>query len=218
MAEAARQNGVKRIFFPSAAGVYPTAGQENAKVIAFKESDAYPANPDNEYGWEKLFSERLYQNYEKEFELKARIARFHNIFGPEAPYEGSRAKPIELFCRKMALAKDGDEIEIHGDGEQSRSFLYIDDCLEASYLLMESDFSGPLNIGSEEAVSINKIVDMISEIAGRKIKKVYLPDNPRGAKGRTSDNTLTKKILHWSPKISLEEGLRRTYQWIEKQL
>lgn len=217
MAEAARQNGGKRIFFSSAAGVYPTAGQKSAEVIAFKERDAYPANPDNEYGWEKLFSERLYLNYEKEFGLRARIARFHNIFGPEAPYEGPRAKPVESFCYRIASAKDGDEIEIHGDGTQRRSFLYIDDCLEASYLLMESDFSGPLNIGSEEAVSINEIVDMISKIAGKRLKKVYLTDKPQGAKGRTSDNTLAKQVLHWSPKVSLEEGLKRTYQWIEKQ-
>lgn len=216
MAEASRQNKVKRIFFSSAAGVYPTAGQETSEAIAFKESDAYPASPGSEYGWEKLFSERLYQNYQKEFGLEVRIARFHNIFGPEAAYEGPRAKPIESFCRKIALAKDGDEVEIYGDGSQTRSFLYIDDCLEGSYRLMESDFTGPLNIGSERAVSINELVDIISEIAGKKLKKVYL-DKPRGPKGRTSDNTLAKEKLNWNPQVSLEEGLKRTYQWIKEQ-
>jgi len=210
MAEASRQSKVERIFFSSAAGVYPTANQKNGGIVAFKESDAYPANPDNEYGWEKLFSERLYLNYEKEFGLKARIARFHNIFGPEGPTEGDKAKPIEMFCSKIAKAEDGDEIEIYGDGEQSRSFLYISDCIEASYLLMESDFSGPLNIGSEEEITINKIVDMISEIAGKEIKKTYIGES-QGAKGRTSDNTLIKEKLNWSPKVSLREGLSKTY-------
>jgi len=213
--EAARQNEVKRVFFSSAAGIYPAIGQETTEAIAFKEEDAYPANPGSEYGWEKLFSERLYQSYQKQFGLGVRIARFHNIFGPEGVYEGPRVKPIEYFCRKIALANDGDEVEIYGDGTQTRSFLYVDDCLEASYRLMESDFSSPLNIGSERAVSINELVDIISDIAGKKLKKVYI-DKPQGPKGRTSDNSLAREKLNWKPQVSLEEGLKRTYQWIKE--
>ena len=216
MAEACKRNKVKRLFFSSSACVYPTFKQENPDVTALKESDAYPAFPDNEYGWEKLFSERLYKSYSDFYEV--RISRYHNIFGPEGTYEGGREKAPAAICRKVALAKDGGEIEIWGDGKQTRSFCYIDDCLEGTFRLMESDFKEPLNIGSDRLVTINELVDIVSRIAGKKLKKIYQLDKPQGVRGRNSDNTLCKKILNWEPKISLEEGLKRTYQWIEQEL
>jgi len=216
MAEASRLAGVKRIFFSSSACVYPTFRQKDSKVIPLKESDAYPADPDNEYGWEKLFSERVYQAYHENFGLDIRIARYHNIFGPEGTFEGGKEKAPAALCRKVALAKDGDEIEIWGDGKQTRSFCYIDDCLEGTYRLMESDWKEPLNIGSDRLVTIDELADMIIKISGKKIKKRYNLSAPQGVRGRNSDNTLCKKVLGWEPKISLEEGLKRTYEWIEK--
>jgi len=218
MAEASRLAGVKRIFFSSSACVYPTFRQKDSKVIPLKESDAYPADPDNEYGWEKLFSERVYQAYHENFGLDIRIARYHNIFGPEGTFEGGKEKAPAALCRKVALAKDGDEIEIWGDGKQTRSFCYIDDCLEGTYRLMESDWKEPLNIGSDRLVTIDELADMIIKISGKKIKKRYNLSAPQGVRGRNSDNTLCKKVLGWEPKISLEEGLKRTYQWIEKMV
>jgi nucleoside-diphosphate-sugar epimerase len=216
MAEASRLAGVKRIFFSSSACIYPTFKQKDSKVIPLKESDAYPADPDNEYGWEKLFSERVYQAYHENFGLDIRIARYHNIFGPEGTFEGGKEKAPAALCRKVALAKDGDEIEIWGDGKQTRSFCYIDDCLEGTYRLMESDWKEPLNIGSDRLVTIDELADMIIKISGKKIKKRYNLSAPQGVRGRNSDNTLCKKVLGWEPKISLEEGLKRTYEWIEK--
>jgi len=218
MAEASRQNKIKRLFFSSSACVYPTFKQRNSEVTALKESDAYPSDPDNEYGWEKLFSERLYQNYCKEHGLDVRIVRYHNIFGEEGTYEGGREKAPAALCRKIALVKDGDSIEVWGDGKQTRSFCYIDDCLEGTYLLMESDFREPLNIGSDRLVTIDELIDIISSIAGKKIKKIYQLDKPQGVRGRNSDNTLCKRVLNWSPKIPLEEGLQKTYKWIEGEL
>jgi len=218
MAEASRLAGVKRIFFSSSACVYPLFKQESTKVIPLKESDAYPANPDTEYGWEKLFSERIYQAYYENFGLDVRIARYHNIYGPEGTFEGGREKAPAALCRKVALAKDGGEIEIWGDGKQTRSFCYIDDCLEGSFRLMESDWKEPLNIGSDRLVTIDELADMVIKISGKKIKKRYNLSAPQGVRGRNSDNTLCKKVLGWEPKISLEEGLKRTYQWIEKMI
>ena len=218
MAEASRLAGVKRLFFSSSACVYPICKQENPEVIALKESDAYPADPDNEYGWEKLFSERVYQSYYQDYGLDIRISRYHNIFGPEGTYEDGREKAPSALCRKIALAKDGDEIEIWGDGNQTRSFCYIDDCLEGSFRLMESDFKKPLNIGSDRLVTINKMADMIADIAGKKIEKNHLLDKPQGVRGRNSDNALCRVVLNWGPKISLEQGLEKTYHWIESQL
>ncbi len=218
MAEASRLAGVKRLFFSSSACVYPICKQENPEVIALKESDAYPADPDNEYGWEKLFSERVYQSYYQDYGLDIRISRYHNIFGPEGTYEDGREKAPSALCRKIALAKDGDEIEIWGDGNQTRSFCYIDDCLEGSFRLMESDFKKPLNIGSDRLVTINKMADMIADIAGKKIEKNHLLDKPQGVRGRNSDNALCRGVLNWGPKISLEQGLEKTYHWIESQL
>jgi len=215
-AEAAKQNKIKRLFYSSSACVYPTFKQEEANLVALKESDAYPADPDNEYGWEKLFSERLYKSYFEFYQV--RIARFHNIFGPEGTYDGGREKAPAAICRKVSLAKDGGYIEIWGDGEQTRSFCYIDDCLEGIYNLMNSDFKEPLNIGSDRLISINAMAVLIAKIVGKKINKKYLLDKPQGVRGRNSDNTLCKKILNWEPKISLEEGLEKTYKWIAGQL
>jgi len=216
MAEACKKNKVKRLFFSSSACVYPTFRQENPNVTALKESDAYPAFPDNEYGWEKLFSERLYKSYSDFYEV--RIARYHNIYGPEGTYEGGREKAPAALCRKVALAKDGGEIDIWGDGRQSRSFLYIDDCLEGTYKLMESDYKEPLNIGSNRLVTIDELADIIIKISGKKIAKKYNLSAPQGVRGRNADLTLVKKVLNWEPKIPLEEGLKGTYQWIENRL
>ena len=218
MVEAARQAGVKRVFYSSSACIYPLEKQESTNVVPLKESDAYPANPDTEYGWEKVFSERIYQNYHKDYGLEIRIARFHNIYGPEGTYKGGREKAPAALSRKIALAKDGSEIEIWGDGKQTRSFCYIDDCLEGIYRLMYSDYQEPLNIGSDRLISIDEMVDIISKIAGKNLPKKYLLDKPQGVRGRNSDNTLCRQVLNWTPKISLEEGLEITYKWIKAQV
>ncbi|XOB41516.1 MAG: NAD-dependent epimerase/dehydratase family protein [Candidatus Nealsonbacteria bacterium] len=215
-AEASKRNGVKRLLFSSSACIYPTFKQENPDVTALKESDAYPAFPDNEYGWEKLFSERLYKSYSDFYGV--RITRYHNIYGPEGTFEGGREKAPAALCRKIALVKDGGEIEVWGDGNQTRSFYYIDDCLEGTYKLMRSNYKEPLNVGSDRLITINDFIDLIANIAGKKIKKRHNLTKPQGVRGRNSDNTLCKKILNWKSKIPLEEGLKRTYQWIEKEL
>jgi len=215
-AQASKQNKVKRLFYSSSACIYPTYKQEKTDLVALKESDAYPADPDNEYGWEKLFSERLYKSYGEFYQV--RIARFHNIFGPEGTYDGGREKAPAALCRKVALAQDSDYVEIWGDGQQTRSFCYIDDCLEGVYNLMNSDFKGSLNIGSDRLININDMVDAIAKIAGKKINKKYLLDKPQGVRGRNSDNTLCRKVLNWEPKISLEEGLGKTYNWINSRI
>ena len=217
-AEASRLAGVKRLFYSSSACVYPTHRQETPEVVPLKESNAYPANPDNEYGWEKLFSERAYQAYHQDYGLDVRIARFHNIFGPEGTYEGGREKSPAAICRKIALAQDGDRIAIWGDGKQTRSFCYIDDCLEGIYRLMGSDYKEPLNIGSDRLITINQLVDIVSKVARKKLKKVYQLDKPQGVRGRNADLTLARQTLSWSPKISLEEGLEETYKWIHERL
>jgi len=218
MAEASKKNGIKRLFFSSSACVYPTFKQTDPNVTALKEKDANPADPDNEYGWEKLFSERLYQNYHQDYGLEVRMSRYHNIFGPEGTYDGGREKAPAALSRKIAKARDGEEIEIWGDGKQTRSFCYIDDCLEGTYRLMESDWREPLNIGSDRLVTIDETADIISKIAGKNLKKKYLLDEPQGVRGRNSDNTLCKKVLGWEPKISLEEGLEKTYEWISEEI
>lgn len=218
MAEASRLGQVKRIFYSSSACVYPTHKQTNADVVALKESDAYPADPDNEYGWEKLFSERVYKSYQEDYGLEVRIARFHNIYGPEGTYDGGREKAPAALCRKIALAKTEDIIDVWGDGLQTRSFCYVDDCVQGVFQLMESDITEPLNIGSDRLVSVNDMIDIISKAAGKKIEKKYQLDKPQGVRGRNSDNTLCKQILHWEPKITLEEGFAKTYKWIEAEL
>ncbi len=216
MAEASKRNKIKRLFYSSSACIYPTFKQTNPDVVALKESDAYPGDPDNEYGWEKLFSERLYQNYFQDYGLNVRIARYHNIYGPEGTYEGGREKSPAALCRKVAQSEDNGEIEIWGDGKQTRSYCYIDDCLEGTYRLMESNFDKPLNIGSDRLVTINELADMIIKISGKKLTKKYNLSAPQGVRGRNADLTLIKQMIKWQPKVSLEEGLEKTYKWIKE--
>jgi nucleoside-diphosphate-sugar epimerase len=206
-----------KVFYSSSACVYPEYRQTDPNNPGLKEEDAYPAQPDSEYGWEKLFSERMYLAFHRNYGIDVRIARFHNIFGPEGTYEGGREKAPAALCRKVALARDGDEIEIWGDGEQTRSFLYIDECIEGILRLMDSDFIGPINIGSDEMISINNLAKMIMEIAGKNLIIKHIP-GPTGVRGRNSDNTLIRKILGWAPKMPLREGMEKTYKWIEEQI
>jgi len=216
MAEACRFMGVKRLFFSSSACIYPGYKQKETNIIPLKESDAYPADCEDGYGWEKLLSERMYKNFSEDHGLEVRIVRYHNIYGPEGTYEGGREKAPAAISRKVARAKDGEEIEIWGDGKQTRSFCHIDDCLEGTYRLMESDWLEPINIGSDRLVTIDEIVDMIAKIAGKNLKKKHLLDKPQGVRGRNADLTLVRKVLGWEPKVSLEEGLEKTYKWIEE--
>ena len=206
-----------KIFFSSTACVYPEYNQLDSENTGLKEEDTYPAEPDSEYGWEKLFSERLYLAYNRNHGIPVRIARYHNIFGPEGTWDGGKEKAPAAICRKVAYAKDTDTIEVWGDGEQTRSFLYIDECIEATRRLMESDFIGPVNIGSEEMVSINQLVDTAAKVAGKDIKKNHI-DGPLGVRGRNSNNDLIREKLGWDYSMTLEEGILKTYQWINSQL
>jgi len=215
--EWALKNGVNKIFYSSSACIYPEYNQMDPDNPKCSEDTAYPALPDSEYGWEKLFSERLFLAFNRNLGLNVRIARFHNIFGPEGSWSDGREKAPAAFCRKVAMAGDTDGIEMWGDGEQTRSFLYIDDCLIAIRKLMESDFIGPVNIGSEEMVTINKLAEMIMSIANKKLFIKHIP-GPLGVRGRNSDNKLIQEKLGWQPSISLQAGLRKTYTWIEKQV
>ncbi|MEJ7860012.1 MAG: NAD-dependent epimerase/dehydratase family protein [Pyrinomonadaceae bacterium] len=217
--EAARTNGVKRYLYTSSACIYPEYLQEEADVKPLREEDAYPAQPQDAYGWEKLVSEILCMHYRNDYGMETRTVRFHNIFGENGTWEGGREKAPAAMCRKIAEAKlDGkNSIEIWGDGEQTRSFCYIDDCVEGIYRLMRSDFHEPLNLGQDRMVTINQLVDIISEIAGVKIDKKHI-DGPQGVRGRNSDNTKLREVLGWEPGISLENGLKLTYQWIEEQV
>lgn len=217
--EAARVNGVKRYLFTSSACVYPEYRQMEADVTPLKEEDAYPAQPQDAYGWEKLITERLCMHYREEYGIETRIVRFHNIFGPLGTWEGGREKAPAALCRKIAVAKltGNPEVEIWGDGEQTRSFCYIDDCVKGIYLLMQSDYHKPLNLGQDRLVTINQLADMIADIAGIRIIKKHVP-GPQGVRGRNSDNTRLRQVLGWEPEISLEEGLARTYAWIEEQV
>ena len=212
--EVCSQRSVKRVFYSSSACVYPEHNQMDPNNPNCEESSAYPANPDSEYGWEKLFSERLFMSFRRNKGLDVKIARFHNIFGPYGTWRGGREKAPAAICRKVAEA-DG-EIEIFGDGNQTRSFLYVDECVEGIIRLMKSDFSGPVNIGSDEMVTINQLVDIVSEIAGKKLEKKHI-DGPLGVRGRNSDNRLIKKTLDWAPSRPLKEGLKKTYEWIKNQ-
>jgi len=216
--EACVKNNVERVFFSSSACVYPVYKQEHEHSGALKEEDVVPANPDTFYGWEKLFTEKLMEAYKKDYGVSIRIARFHNIYGPYGTYEGGREKAPAALCRKVALAKDGDAIEIWGDGKQERSFLYIDDALDAIYKLMQSNYDEPLNIGSDRLISIDNLADIIIKISGKKLGKEYDLSKPQGVRSRNADLTLIKKVLGWQPKISYEEGLAVTYRWIEKQV
>lgn len=217
--EASRVNGVKRYFYTSSACIYPEYKQTKVNVVPLKEDDAYPAQPQDAYGWEKLIMERLCMHYREDFGIETRIVRFHNIFGPEGAWEGGREKAPAAVCRKVAFAKlsGNPEIEIWGDGKQTRSFCYIDDCTEGIFRLMRSDYDQPLNLGQDRLVSINDLAKLVANIAGVKIKIKHV-EGPQGVRGRNSDNTRLKKVLKWVPKISLEEGLGETYKWIEGQV
>lgn len=209
---------VKKIFYSSSACIYPLYNQLDPDNPKCSEESAYPAAPDSEYGWEKIFSERLFLSYQRNYGLDVKIARFHNIFGPEGTWAGGREKAPAAICRKVAEAKDGSEIEIWGDGKQTRSFLYIDECLEGVRRLMKvKDFHGPVNIGSEEMVTIDQLVEMVMDITGKKLKIKHIK-GPLGVRGRNSDNKLLRKKLGWEPKMKLREGLKKTYRWIEKQV
>lgn len=217
--DAARENGISRYLYTSSACIYPEHLQEEANVIPLKESDAYPANPQDAYGWEKLITERLCMHYKEDHGIETRTVRFHNIFGENGTWQGGREKAPAALCRKVAHAKltGNPEIEIWGDGEQTRSFCYIDDCVEGIYRLMQSDFSEPLNLGQDRMVSINELADIIANIANVEIVKKYV-DGPQGVRGRNSDNSKLREILGWEPQISLEDGLTKTYHWIEEQV
>lgn len=207
-----------KVFYSSSACIYPEYRQTDPNNSGLKEEYAYPAGPDSEYGWEKLFSERMYLAFHRNYGMQIRIARFHNIFGPEGTYEGGREKAPAALCRKIAfLPIEGGEIEIWGDGEQTRSFLYIDECLEGIRKLMDSEFLGPVNIGSDEMISINNLALMVAEIAGKKVILKHIP-GPLGVRGRNSDNTLIKEKLGWAPNYPLKKGMEKTYKWIEEQV
>ncbi|TNE61443.1 MAG: NAD-dependent epimerase/dehydratase family protein [Alphaproteobacteria bacterium] len=217
VADLCHKRNIKRIFYSSSACMYPAYNQEDPDNPNCSEDSAYPAAPDSEYGWEKLFSERLYLAYNRNFGMQCRVARFHNIFGPEGTWTGGKEKAPAAICRKVASAKDGSEIEIWGDGSQTRSFLFIDECIEGILRLTRSDFEGPVNIGSDEMVSINQLVDMVSQIAGKSLKKHHI-DGPQGVRGRNSDNRLIEEKLGWRPNATLYSGLEKTYAWIERQV
>lgn len=217
MAEASRKHAVKKIFYSSSACMYPAYNQEDPDNPKCSEESAYPAAPDSEYGWEKLFSERLYLSYHRNYGMDVRIARFHNIFGPLGTWNGGKEKAPAALCRKVAQAADGGEIEVWGDGKQTRSFLYIDECIEGVRRLMNSNFTGPVNIGSEEMISINDLVKMVADVAGKKIRIENIP-GPTGVRGRNSDNKLIREKLGWAPSQSLVVGITTTYEWILEQV
>ena len=215
--EGGRLAGVRKFFYSSSACMYPEYNQRDPEDPNCSEDSAYPAAPDSEYGWEKLFSERLYLAYMRNHGVQVRIARFHNIFGPEGTWCGGREKAPAALCRKVAEIPDGGEIQIWGDGKQTRSFLYIDECLEGIRRLMESDFTGPVNIGSDEMVTINQLAEMIGKISGKHFS-IHHIDGPLGVRGRNSDNRLIREKLGWAPSAPLYDGLEKTYQWIEQQV
>lgn len=217
MLETSRLNNVKSIFYSSSACVYPEHNQMDPDNPKCSEDTVYPAAPDSEYGWEKLFSERLYLTFYKNYGMNVRIGRFHNIFGPQGTWTGGKEKVPAAVCRKVAEAEDGGEIEIWGDGKQTRSFLFVTECVEAVRRLMNSDFIGPVNIGSEEMVSINELVRIVSGIAGKNIRIKHIP-GPLGVRGRNSDNALIREKLSWAPSRPLEEGLKKTYRWIHSNV
>jgi nucleoside-diphosphate-sugar epimerase len=217
MMERCRVTGVKKIFYSSSACIYPKYKQEDPNNPRCSEDSAYPSYPDSEYGWEKLFSERMYLSYQRNYGMEVRIARFHNIFGPEGAWNGGREKAPAAICRKVAEAPEGSEIEIWGDGKQTRSFLYIDECLEGVRRLIESNFIGPVNIGSEEMVTINQLAEMIMDIAGKKLRLRHV-EGPQGVRGRNSDNRLIRQKLDWEPTRPLRVGMEKTYKWIEEQV
>lgn len=217
LVERCRLKGIKKVFYSSSACMYPAYNQENPDNPKCSEDSAYPAAPDSEYGWEKLFSERLYLAYQRNYGLEVRIARFHNIFGPEGTWKGGKEKAPAAICRKVAEAPPNGDIQIWGDGKQTRSFLYIDECIEAVRKLVASDFMGPVNIGSEEMVTINKLVEIVTGIAGKQLTVKHVT-GPTGVRGRNSDNGLIRKKLGWAPSAALRDGLTLTYTWIQGQV
>jgi GDP-D-mannose 3', 5'-epimerase len=218
MLEAARINAAERFLFSSSACVYPQYLQKSADVTNLKEEDAYPAEPEEGYGTEKLFMEELCKYYQEDYDFETRVARFHNVYGPLGTYEGGKEKAPAAICRKVALASDGDQIEVWGDGEQTRSFMYVDDCVEGIYRIMRSDYAGPLNLGTDELVTVNQLVDLVTETAGKRLIKRHDLSKPQGVRGRNSDNTKLRQVLGWEPRNSLGEGLVPTYRWIESKL
>ena len=218
MLEAARLSGVKRFLYSSSACVYPRYRQRTADVTPLKEDDAHPADPEEGYGWEKLFTEKLCQYYCEDYGLETRIVRFHNTYGPLGTYEGGREKAAAAICRKVAVASDGDAIEVWGDGAQTRSFMYVADCVEGIYRLMRSDYPHPLNLGTDELVTVDQLVDLVAAISGKRIVKKHDLTKAQGVRGRNSDNTKLRQVLGWEPQIKLRDGLELTYRWIESQL
>ena len=218
MLEASRLNGVSRFFFSSSACVYPQSRQSTPDVTPLKEEDAMPADPDEGYGWEKLFTEKLCQYYLTDFGVETRVARFHNVYGPLGTYDGGREKAPAALCRKVALAANGGEIELWGDGQQTRSFMYIDDCVEGIYRLMHSEHRDPINLGNDQLVTIDQLVEILSRIAGKDLSMRHDLTKPQGVRGRNSDNTRLRQVLDWEPSVALQDGLAVTYRWIEQQL
>ena len=217
---AAREHGVKKYLYSSSACVYAAGKQTDTAVTALKEEDAYPAMPEDGYGWEKLFSERMCKHFEEDFGMNVRVVRFHNVYGPEGTWRGGREKAPAALSRKIIEAKRNNDlkIEVWGDGEQTRTFMYIDDCITGLDKLMESDFSDPINLGRSELVSINQLIDIISEIAGVEVEREHNLDAPQGVRGRSSDNSLILEKLNWEPEVDLKTGLVKTYSWIEEQI
>jgi GDP-D-mannose 3', 5'-epimerase len=218
MLEAARLNGANRFLFSSSACIYPQYLQKSPEVTPLREEDAFPADPEEGYGWEKLFMEKLCHYYLEDYALETRAVRFHNVYGPLGTYEGGKEKAPAAICRKVALAHDGGEIEVWGDGQQTRSFMYVDDCVEGIHRIMRSDYPHPLNLGTDEMVTVNELVDQVAEVADKRVVKRHDLSKPQGVRGRNSDNTKLRLVLGWEPRISLREGLAPTYKWIESEL
>ena len=218
MLEAARINNIERYFYSSSACVYPDYRQSEPDIAGLKEEDVYPAAPEEGYGWEKLYAEKLCQYYTEDHGLQTRVARFHNVYGPLGTYDGGKEKVPAAICRKIAIAEDGGEIEVWGDGEQTRSFMHIDDCVEGIFRLMQSGTSEPMNLGNDRMVTINELVDIIAAVAGKTIRKRHDLSKPQGVRGRNSDNTRLAEVLGWAPSITLEQGLKETFAWISDQV
>ena len=220
MLMACKEFKIKKYFFSSSACAYNKDLQNDVSIRGLKESDAYPANPEDGYGWEKLFSERMCRHFLEDYGLDVKVARYHNIFGPNGTYDGGREKAPAALCRKIinSILNQKDAIDVWGDGQQTRSFLYIDDCIEATLNLFDSEYHGPINIGSEEKVSINEMIDKIEKISNKKVKRNYQLDKPKGVRGRNSDNTLIRSQLKWEPKFSLYQGLEKTFDWIYSEI
>jgi nucleoside-diphosphate-sugar epimerase len=218
MLEAAKNFKVKKYLYTSSACVYAQSKQHDANVTPLKEEDAYPADPEPGYGWEKLFAEQMCEYYQKDYGLDIRMVRFHNVYGPLGTYDGGKEKSPAAICRKVALVQDGGEIEVWGDGKQTRSYMHIDDCVEGLIRLMASGYTKPLNLGTEELVTVDGLVDIVSSIAGKTLEKKHDLTKPQGVRGRNSDNSKLREVLGWEPKTLLANGLRPTYKWIEEQV